>query len=201
MSQRSEARDVQQRKPKLARPARDSSSASVSQSGSDDEDESGDDRAAMLAALQAHGRAMFGLDVDVPEAESSTQAQRRAAASSSGGSEPDEGDEGDTDGDGGAEYQSDDGWGAEDGFVSDSEEDEVFGAAEQVERVVKVPEVVFAPTGGSTAAIMSKAERRAFMVGPATPCITSRQGPVLTVCSMGTRQRSWVWRGRWTTPS
>lgn len=198
MSRRSEARDVHQRKFKLARPARASPSASGSRSGSDDEDDSGDDRAAMLAALQAHGRAMFGLDA--PEAESSTQAQRRAAASSSGGSESGEEDDDDSDEDEGAEYQSDDGWGADDGFVSDSEEEEVLGAAEEVERVAKVPEVVFAPTGGSGAAIMSKAERRAFMVGSASPRVTNL-GPMLTASSMGTRPRSWASRGKSTTRS
>jgi hypothetical protein len=88
-------------------------------SGSEVEDEGDDtnDNQAMLAALQAHGRAMFGgLDDEDSPAESSAQAQRRASMSqvSSTGSEEEEDGEG---------FSSDDGWGAEDGFVSDSEDE------------------------------------------------------------------------------
>jgi hypothetical protein len=99
---------------------------------------------------------MFGLD-GPDEAESSSQAQRRL---SDAGSEDDEGE--------GEEFQSDDGWGADDGFVSDSE-DEMVAAPEpkraKVEMAVKVPEVVYADSrsGGSLDAL-SKAEKRAFLV-------------------------------------
>jgi rRNA-processing protein EBP2 len=109
----------------------------------------------MLAALQAHSRAMFGLD-GPDEAESSTQAQQRASASS------DEDDDGD-------EFQSDDGWGAEDDFVSDSEDGldgdmPSIGQAKQAPAAAKVEEVVFTPAGRSNLDVMSKAEKRAFLV-------------------------------------
>jgi hypothetical protein len=88
-------------------------------SGSQSEDEGTglEDKQAMLAALQAHGRAMFGSEGGI--AESSAQAQRRAM-SSSGDSEED-GDEDDNEEEEG--FSSDDGWGAEDGFVTDSEDE------------------------------------------------------------------------------
>lgn len=76
----------------------------------------------MLAALEAHGRAMFGFGVAAP-AESSAQAAKRAQASSS--------DEGDSDEEGGdwedeeddEVDEFDDGWGAGDDFVTDSEDE------------------------------------------------------------------------------
>lgn len=80
-------------------------SPSTSSRQSDDQD---DDHEAMLAALQAHGRAMFGVS-SLGEAESSSQAIRKGSGSAS-----------EIDAEEGEEYQSDDGWGAEDGFVSDS---------------------------------------------------------------------------------
>jgi hypothetical protein len=70
----------------------------------------------MLAALQAHGRAMFGL-AGPEDAESSVQAASRSLGS--GRSEQDSEGEGE-------DYQSDDGWAAEDGFVSDSEDELVM---------------------------------------------------------------------------
>jgi hypothetical protein len=78
----------------------------------------------MLAALQAHGMAMFGLGGADP-AESSTHARRRFSESISGGSECPVDDDEEVQG---ADFHSDDGWGAEDGFVSDSEEEEALGA-------------------------------------------------------------------------
>lgn len=70
----------------------------------------------MLAALQAHSRALLGIAEQDDEAESSTMAQRRAALSDV----DDEDDEG----------MSDDGWGAEDGMVSDSEDEFAAGGSE-----------------------------------------------------------------------
>lgn len=141
------------------------SSNSGSGSESDEASETGgsNDQAAMLAALEAHSRAIFGLD-GPDEAESSAQAQRRASASSGGNEDEDQDDDGD-------EFQSDDGWGAEDGFVSDSE-DELHeempstGRSKRDSPVVRVEEVVFTPTGRRNLDVMSKSEKRAFLVGP-----------------------------------
>lgn len=86
----------------------------------------------MLAALQAHTRALFGLEGDGPDqAESSASAQRRATkAMARAGSE--------TSGDGAEEesedeegYHTDDGWGADDGFVTDSEDEFASQPGEQ----------------------------------------------------------------------
>jgi hypothetical protein len=134
-------------------PPSDSASSSGSEEGEDD------DKSAMLAALQAHSRAMFGLD-GPDEAESSTQAQRRLSPQS-GDAEEDEGDE----------FQSDDGWGAEDGFVSDSEDGlesepemkiEKEKKSEPVRKVVEVVDSSIGRGGGSD--VLSKAEKRAFLV-------------------------------------
>jgi len=136
-------------------------SDSASSSGSEESED--DDKSAMLAALQAHSRAMFGLD-GPDEAESSSQAQRRLSPQS-----------GDVDEDEGDEFQSDDGWGAEDGFVSDSEdglesESESLPQLEmgkKVEPARKVVEVVDSSIGrGGTSDVLSKAEKRAFLVRP-----------------------------------
>lgn len=102
---------------------------------------------------------MFGLD-GPDEAESSTQAQKRMAASSD-------------EEDGAEEFQSDDGWGAEDDFVSDSEgelegTDEVM-VSEKGTMAAKVPEVIFAPSVKGSLDVLSKAEKRAFLVSP-IPC-------------------------------
>ncbi len=56
---------------------------------------------------------MFGFSGS-EEAESSEQGARRSSGSSASDNEADESEK---------EYQSDDGWGAEDGFVSDSEDE------------------------------------------------------------------------------
>lgn len=122
-----------QKKPRQAvrkpskRPRADSTSASSSGSSTDGDD----DKAGMLAALQAHNRAMLGLD-GPDEAESSAQGRRRMSASGSDAS--DDGDsEDDGDGDEDEEedaegFSSDDGWGEGDEMVSDSE-DEVLQKA------------------------------------------------------------------------
>jgi hypothetical protein len=131
-------------------PPSDSASSSGSEEGGDD------DKSAMLAALEAHSRAMFGLD-GPDEAESSSQAQRRLSPPS-GDAEEDEGDE----------FQSDDGWGAEDGFVSDSEDglesEPVMEKEKKSEPVRKVVEVVDSSIGRGGSDVLSKAEKRAFLV-------------------------------------
>ena len=69
----------------------------------------------MLAALQAHSMALLGMgptDTATKAGESSSMAQKRALTSSDK-----DADEDDEDG------VSDDGWGAEDGMVSDSEDE------------------------------------------------------------------------------
>jgi len=142
--------------------------ASPSDSSNASDSEGDGDKSAMLAALQAHSRAMFGLDGPA-EAESSTQAQRRIAPPVGEDEDEDEDDE----------FQSDDGWGAEDGFVSDSEEEvgiEEEGDLEstvKVEPVRKVVEVVDPSNGrGGTLDVMSKAEKRAFLACPSYESIT-----------------------------
>jgi hypothetical protein len=134
-------------------PPSDSGSSPGSEDGEDD------DKSAMLAALEAHSRAMFGLD-GPEEAESSSQAQRRLSPQS-----------GDADEDEGDEFQSDDGWGAEDGFVSDSEDglesepEMKMEKEKKSEPVRKVVEVVDSSIGrGGTSDVLSKAEKRAFLV-------------------------------------
>lgn len=118
----------------------------------------------MLAALQAHSRALMGLD-GPDEAESSKQALQRQSDNSS---------DVDDDGDEAEEFQSDDGWGADDGFVTDSEEDDLDeqDTREADTKVARVPEVVFAPQARSgTDDALSKAERKAFMVS----CLKERK--------------------------
>ena len=144
--------------------------ASPSDSSNASDSEGDEDKSAMLAALQAHSRAMFGLDGPA-EAESSTQAQRRTALPVGDGLDEDE-DEDD-------EFQSDDGWGAEDGFVSDSEEEagieeeDDLESTVKVEPVRKVVEVVDSSNGrGGALDVMSKAEKRAFLVCPSYESIT-----------------------------
>jgi rRNA-processing protein EBP2 len=103
---------------------------------------------------------MFGLD-GPDEAESSTQAQRRLSPTIDADEEEDE-------------FQSDDGWGAEDGFVSDSEdgidsevEDESEIKMKAVEPARRVVEVVDSSIGrGGSLDVLSKAEKRAFLVCP-----------------------------------
>lgn len=186
---------VAQAPPKPTRRLLASSSTSSGTGGSDDEPESrsgskdggGGDRAKMLAALQAHSRALLGID-GPEDAESSTHAQKRLKRSNR---ESDDQEEGFEDGDM-EEYQTDDGWGAEDDFVSDSEDglsdialdtDQLptskvaAAAAAMVGGAVsgrKVPEVVYAPQTSSNTDILSKAERRAFLVCPLCHFLASR---------------------------
>lgn len=86
---------------------------------SDKEDDGEDDeeslKAARLAALEAHSRALLGLP--------STPTESVGMDDESEG-EDDEDDKNEEEEEGfGEEYISDDGWGAEDGFVSDSEDE------------------------------------------------------------------------------
>lgn len=113
----------------------------------------------MLAALNAHSRAMFGFD-GPDEAESSTQAQARLSRSVSGSQA---GSDDDQDGDGG-DFESDDGWGEGDDMVTDSEDELEPVVETKVVKPAKVPEVVFAPTQTSSSVMLSKSERRAFLV-------------------------------------
>lgn len=107
--------------------------ASQSESGSE-LDDPGDgqgekSKEAMLAALEAHGRAMFGFGFD-QEGETSEQGRKRMSEKFGSGDEVsfvnaededvDEEDEDDL---------TDDGWGAEDEFASDSE-DELMSSSE-----------------------------------------------------------------------
>jgi hypothetical protein len=91
----------------------------------------------MLAALEAHGRAMFGM-AGGEAAESSSQGRLRLAQESGNGQsleQDDEEDESESDDEGEGEdededdegFHTDDGWGADDGFVSDSEDERVAG--------------------------------------------------------------------------
>lgn len=147
--------------------------ASTSSVEQNDEEGADNDQAAMLAALQAHSRALLGLD-GPNDAESSSAAQKRSQSPASAlpaGSDDDEQAE---------EFQSDDGWGADDDFVSDSEDGMDVGmtvstpapvavtanskSKATVPSVSRVPEVVFAPLGRSATDTLSKAERKAFLV-------------------------------------
>ncbi|CAK9781486.1 hypothetical protein CC85DRAFT_306746 [Cutaneotrichosporon oleaginosum] len=168
-------------KGKVARPPPSSSSGSGS--GSDSESGEGDDRAAMLAALEAHTRSLFGLDV----AESSAQgAARSVSESESESGSAEEAEEEDYD------DEFDDGWGEGDAFVTDSEDEMDFdammnnakkakakkGKGKAKEKEAAAPksaptaiapspapvEVVFAETGRPAMAI-SSSEKRAFLKG------------------------------------
>ena len=138
------------------------------ESGSSSEDDDRlEDKQAMLAALEAHGRAFLGLASD--GAESSAQGARRASASLIAEEEEEDRDDFHSD-------DADDGWGAKDDFVSDSEDELsatgaypcrflillVEGMASR--SVPAVPEFVYAPLNPSTPGAPSKAERRAFLV-------------------------------------
>lgn len=148
--------------------------ASTSSSGSSSENDGADDKAAMLAALEAHGRAMFGFSAP-EDAESSEQGRRRLSEEMSGVPSDSSGDEGE-------EYESDDGWGEGDEMVTDSEDEEMSGSVITLGRFTiltkpgrltedpaapTVPEVVFAPTSYSKSDELSKGERRAFLVSSA----------------------------------
>lgn len=102
-------------KPSTTRPSKRPRRSSTP-SESDESD--GSDKAGILAALEAHSRALLGLDQDTEgSAESSAMALKRAAEDLSSEEMDDE----DSDGDLGE--MEDDGWGAEDGMVSDSEDE------------------------------------------------------------------------------
>ena len=103
----------------------------------------------MLAALEAHGRSLFGLGEPV-NGESSQQGAARLSGSSS------------------EEEESSD---AEDHEREDlNSDDEVFDKGEDGHTKGRlrttVPETVFAE-GGRSGEVISKTERRAFMVSPA----------------------------------
>ena len=124
----------------------------------------GDDKAAMLAALQAYSRALLGLD-GPEEAESSKQGRRRLSSpgsdeASDEDEEHGEGSEGDTE-----EFSSDDGWGEGDDLVTDSEEEEMAVLPSSI-RKPAVPEVVFAPSSSTANTAISSSEKRAFLVSP-----------------------------------
>lgn len=80
----------------------------------DDEDDGESLKAARLAALEAHSRALLGLPSMPTESVGMGDESER---------EDDEGDKNEEGEGTGEEYISDDGWGAEDGFVSDSEDE------------------------------------------------------------------------------
>lgn len=94
------------------------SSSDSSESDASGSDHDGDGQAAMLAALEAHSRAMLGFSLGkAGPAESSAQ------GSSESESEGDSSNPVMVDSDDEDEYFTDDGWGAEDGFVTDSEDE------------------------------------------------------------------------------
>jgi len=84
----------------------------------------------MLAALEAHGRAMFGFD-GPEEAESSEQGRKRLSGTSESGEES--ADLQEEDDDDAEAFSSDDGWGEGDEMVTDSE-DEMMIAPKPGER-------------------------------------------------------------------
>lgn len=83
----------------------------------DEEEEEESLNAARLAALEAHSRALLGLP-PMP-----TESASEDDDSEAEDDEDDEDEENDEEEGTGEEYISDDGWGAEDGFVSDSEDE------------------------------------------------------------------------------
>ncbi|KIR68915.1 hypothetical protein I314_00015 [Cryptococcus bacillisporus CA1873] len=127
----------------------------------DDEDDEESLKAARLAALEAHSRALLGLPSMPTES---------VGMDDESEGEDDEDDKNEEEEEGtGEEYISDDGWGAEDGFVSDSEDEFTNGQLEasSSSSTSRVPEVVFDPStaSGSSSMPVSKAERRAFLTG------------------------------------
>ncbi|WWC72917.1 uncharacterized protein I206_106881 [Kwoniella pini CBS 10737] len=136
-----------------------STPSSSSEADSDNEDED-EDRSTMLAALEAQSRAMLGLE-PISRGESSTalKGKKRAIELSDENEIEDEDDQ--------EEEISDDGWGAEDDFITDSE-DEFADPSLNVplQSIHQVPEVVFDGTSGAKRDMgMTKAERKAFMNG------------------------------------
>ncbi|OWZ69104.1 hypothetical protein AYX15_00284 [Cryptococcus neoformans] len=129
----------------------------------DEEEEEESLNAARLAALEAHSRALLGLP-PMPIESASEDDDSEAEDD-----EDDEDEENDEEEGTGEEYISDDGWGAEDGFVSDSEDEFANGQskASPSSSTPRVPEVVFDPStaNGGSSIPTSKAERRAFLTG------------------------------------
>ncbi|WVQ85778.1 hypothetical protein IAT38_007945 [Cryptococcus sp. DSM 104549] len=158
-----------------------SSSGSESEDDEDGEEDEEEQKRQMLAALEARSRALLGLEPVASGSGSGSGAKRSAgvegSSDESGDDSEDSGvalleDEDDSD-----DFHTDDGWGAEDGFVTDSEDEFAQVVANTKasskkreeaagESASKVPEVVF--DGSATAkssAPLSKAERRAFLTG------------------------------------
>ncbi|KIR42599.1 hypothetical protein I307_04564 [Cryptococcus deuterogattii 99/473] len=131
---------------------------------SDEEDDDEDDeeslKAVRLAALEAHSRALLGLP-SMPTESVGMDDESEGEDDDDDKNEEEEGT--------GEEYISDDGWGADDGFVSDSEDEFTNGQPEASSSLStsRVPEVVFDPStaSGSSSMPVSKAERRAFLTG------------------------------------
>lgn len=153
-----------------------SGSDSDSDEGSDAEDGAGEDKAAMLAALEAHSRALLGL----PSTSAEGSGSGSGANSASGSDSESEG--GDDDDDYDDEF--DDGWGAGDAMVTDSEDEfapslpkrkaskpskpsqpfQPPSAAAPPPSAPAVVEVVFAPTSGGRTEV-SRADKKAFLKG------------------------------------
>ena len=116
---------IRPRKGAIGTPSSETRSSSIEDPDSESEldgreenqGESSSSKAAMLAALEAHGRAMFGFGLDVGE----TSEQGRKRMSEEYGSEDEVSLGGELEDEEEDEGHTDDGWGAEDGFVSDSE--------------------------------------------------------------------------------
>ncbi|ORX39305.1 hypothetical protein BD324DRAFT_619209 [Kockovaella imperatae] len=127
-----------------------------------DDDDDYDDKAAMLAALQAHGRVMFGFNEPL-NGESSAQGALRMATSSDDQGSVDEDSEGDGEGS------------SEGGAADESDESEVEGHSSAVQ------EVVFAGTSrGRDDASLSKNERRAFLNGKSSKLLGFASGETST---------------------
>ena len=129
---------------------------SPSGSSSSGSDRSQDDRAAMLAALEAHGRAMFGFD-GPEEAESSEQGRKRLSGSfESGSGNEDESEEEDDDAEA---FSSDDGWGEGDEMITDSE-DEMMPASKPGQCYLLIVYIALTLSGQSCRTCVSRSGSR-----------------------------------------
>ncbi|WVN89522.1 uncharacterized protein L203_104747 [Cryptococcus depauperatus CBS 7841] len=111
-----------------------------------------------LAILEAHSRTLLGLPLTTESSEGCSKTRTKVNESENQGAEVEVVEE----------FQSDDGWGAEDGFVSDSEDGFQDGSHKATfSSTPCVPEVVFDPSIANSTAQMSisNAERRAFLNG------------------------------------
>ncbi|ODO10339.1 hypothetical protein I350_00934 [Cryptococcus amylolentus CBS 6273] len=147
-----------------------SGSDSHSDNGSSDDESDGEEdgearKAAQLAALEAHSRALLGLPPLSPPSKPDDDDHVDSAEQES--EEEAEDDEGE-----GEDFESDDGWGAEDGFVSDSEGELTAQASTTKSKPTtppmetsNVPVVVFDQPSAASSSTLSKAERRAFLTG------------------------------------